>query len=112
MKLINPPGYESLTDAQIADVSNGCGPKGWGQWVPDRFRLIGINFKPACDRHDFDYEIGTPKKEADNRFLDNMTIIANEAPWPCKQVAHVLAFSYYLAVKNGGKGAYNRAKEE
>jgi hypothetical protein len=108
--LKSPEEFYELSEGQISDISNGCGPKGWGFIVPDRFRLLGIDFAPACDRHDFCYHIGMPKKDADNLFLENMLTIASKAWLP--QVAERFAFIYYLAVKNGGAGAYNRSGKE
>ena len=37
-------------------AANGCGPTGFGAAVPDR--PLGVDFQPACDRHDGCY--GTP----------------------------------------------------
>ena len=108
--LKKPREIEGFTKRQIGDISNGCGPKGWGWLVPDRFRLIGLNFTPACDIHDVCYHIGIPKKEADNIFLDNLTIIARKSH--TGPLGEWLAMMYYLAVKNGGKGAYNKGKEK
>jgi hypothetical protein len=45
MKLIDPPGFDKLTPEEIAKVSNGCGPEGFGWMVPDYYP--GLDFKPA-----------------------------------------------------------------
>ncbi len=110
MKLKAPDEYYNLTPDQKADICNGCGPSGYGFLVPDKFRLIGIDFNPACQIHDFCYHIGMPKKEADNLFLENMLTIAETAHFGFKQTANRMAFIYYLAVKNGGAGAYNKSQ--
>lgn len=109
--LIAPAEFWNLSPSQLNDISNGCGPKGWGWIVPNRFSLIGVNFKPACDIHDFCYQTGVDKEVADKMFLENMlTIAEREAHFGCRILANHMAFIYYLAVKNGGAGAYNRAK--
>lgn len=107
--LIAPELYWQLSDEQRRDISNGCGPQGWGWLVPDRFRLLGINFAPACDPHDYMYHVGADKKLADNVFLENCMACAERAFFGCKVIARWLAFQYFLKVKNNGAGAYNRA---
>lgn len=109
--LVAPGTYWDLTNEQLSDISNGCGPKGWGWLVPDKFRIMGIDFSPACDIHDFCYTVGIPKKVSDNLFLENTTVLSKIAHFGFKHIAERLAFLYYLAVKNGGAGAYNRAKQ-
>jgi hypothetical protein len=47
-----------------------------------------------------------PKKEADNLFEENLSVEAKKAFWP--PIAEWVAYMYYLAVKNGGAGAYAR----
>lgn len=38
-----------------AQMTNGCG-SGWNRYlVPDGLKIIGCNFKPACDAHDICY---------------------------------------------------------
>lgn len=112
-RLNAPSDFWKLTPAQLSDISNGCGPKGFGWLVPDRFRLIGVNFTPACDIHDFCYHLGIPKEEADRMFLSNLlTIAEKEAVFGFKILASHFAFIYYLAVKNGGAGSYNRSNEK
>lgn len=106
-----PKEYYKLTPDQKADLLNGCGPKGWGWIVPDRFILIGVNFHEACQVHDFFYQTGLPKIEADNVFLENMQEASESAYTGCRWIAYRFAFLYYLAVKIGGAGAYNRAKK-
>jgi hypothetical protein len=107
MNLIDPPGWNSLPKSERDRICNGCGPGRWGSWiVPDKFRLIGVDFSPACDRHDFCYIVGIGKKKADNLFFRNMSIIADEAFFLFRPIAHRLAFLYYLAVKHCGAGFY------
>ena len=39
----------------VAQVTNGCGA-GWNRYlVPDKLKIIGCNFRPACDAHDVCY---------------------------------------------------------
>ena len=43
-----------LTPAQLADISNGCGPGGAKvDLVPDR--LLGVDFTAVCNDHDAAY---------------------------------------------------------
>jgi hypothetical protein len=109
--LIGPKDFFDLTEEQISDISNGCGPSGWGWLVPDRFRLFGIKFKPGCDIHDYCYAIRMPKDQADKLLLDNLLTLSDRARFGFRFIANRFAFDYYLAVKNGGSGAYNNAKE-
>jgi kynurenine formamidase len=104
-----PAAFFALTPSQIADISNGCGPKGWGWVVPNHFRLIGVDFQPACDIHDYMYGAGYEKQEADNLFLENMMSIVKHTWFPARLVAEHFAFIYYLAVKHGGGSAYKNA---
>lgn len=44
-----------LATAAAAQETNGCG-SGWNSHlVPDGLKIIGCNFKPACDAHDICY---------------------------------------------------------
>lgn len=107
--LIIPPKLKGYTDSQIEGMSNGCGPQGYGWMVPDRFRLIGLNFTPACDIHDVCYQVRMPKEDADKIFEKNLTIIARRSH--TGPLGEWLAYIYYSAVRYGGSGAYNKGKE-
>jgi hypothetical protein len=111
MKLNAPKGYWLLTENEKNCMCNGCGPGKWGSLiVPDKLWIIGVDFGPACDIHDYCYQTWMPKKKADNLFLENMSIIADGAFWGVRWLAHRFAFIYYLAVKIGGAGAYRNAR--
>lgn len=108
-----PDGYWKLSDYDRNIICNGCGPGKWGSLiVPDKFLLIGVDFKPACNIHDYCYYSCVPKKKADNIFLENMTAIADEAWWGFRCIAQRFAFIYYLAVKYCGAGAYRNARKD
>jgi len=110
MNLIYPDGYKKLTPEQIARNCNGCGTRGWGWIVPQKFWLLGINFRPACNLHDLSYALRIPKTQSDSDFLSNLqTIVDEECVWLLKPIGYYFAFMFYLAVKNGGAGAYQRA---
>jgi hypothetical protein len=54
--------------------------------------------------------MGVDKADADRMFLGNLQLIVAEQAWEIvKPVAYHYAFIYYLAVKNGGAGFYQRA---
>lgn len=107
---VAPSEFWSLTQEQIDDISNGCGPKKFGWIVPDRFRLIGVNFTPSCDIHDYCYQAGYPKQLSDNLFLENNLYCASKCYWGFSWLAEFYAFGYYLAVKNGGGAFYRGAQ--
>lgn len=110
--ILAPEEYFDLTVEQLEDICNGCGPKGWGWVVPDKFRIIGLDLEPACQIHDFCYHMGYPKKESDNMFLDNNLYCASKAPWIFRPVAEHIAFVFYLSVKNLGGIAYKNASNK
>lgn len=105
-----PKSFFELTKSQLAEISNGCGPAGWGLAVPDKFRIAGVDFTPACDPHDYMYHMGYPKNVADLVFEENTSYCATKARCGFRTWAQWAAYMYYLAVKNGGAGAYNRSK--
>lgn len=108
-KLGAPSAYWRMSELEKVCVCNGCGPGKLGsKFVPDRLHWIGVDFTEACNIHDFCYYTQMPKKEADNLFLDNMSVEADNAYWGCRWIAHRCAFIYYLAVKWGGQAAYDK----
>ena len=72
-----PDEYWELTAEQLRDLigEGGCGPGGIGDYlVPDKLYGV-IDVKPACQIHDYMYEVGkdeTDKEEADQAFLMNL----------------------------------------
>jgi hypothetical protein len=78
--------------------------------VPNKLWWIGVDFYIACVIHDICYWMGIDKADADRMFLGNLQLIVAEQAWEIvKPVAYHYAFIYYLAVKNGGAGYYQRA---
>ena len=110
--LLAPESFHALSIEKVRELTNGCGPSGWGWLVPDKFRLMGIDFTQACCVHDFSYTIGMPKDKADKIFLENLSYCATKARPGFRNIAQWMAFQYYLAVKNGGSGAYHRARKK
>ncbi|PZA06853.1 MULTISPECIES: phospholipase A2 [unclassified Meiothermus] len=89
--------------------NNGC------SYSPDKPLLL--NFKDPCNHHDFGYRnvpqyargrSETYRKYVDDRFLSNLKSVCGDLPWwdPRKDQCYVLAYTYYAAVRNLGKGAY------
>lgn len=100
-----PEGFWELSESEIYQMFNGCGPS--GNWalavltviIPDN--LLGCDISMACNIHDYcwdDYDV--EKKEADNLFLDNMSaLVAAYGGW-LQPVREWMAFQYFLSVKN------------
>jgi hypothetical protein len=107
--LVAPEHYWHLHPETKEKFCNGCGPQGGiglrilSYCIPDSFFTLDIS--EACNIHDYCYIIGMDKKEADNLFLDNMTRLIDKRGGCFRGVRHVLAFHYWLAVKNLGKGS-------
>ena len=108
--LTAPVGYWSYSVEQLADLANGCGPKGWGWLVPDHYHWLGFDITIACNIHDVMYAMGYDKKVADTIFFANCSVLAERAKPGGRVIAHWLAFHYYLAVKNLGAGFYKGAR--
>ena len=98
--------------------SNGCGPKGLGWLIPDKY--LGVDFGPACDIHDWDYLWGKTekaKKEADFRFVKNMfrlvarsKLMATQCPKTLKRLRQKRAMLYYKAVRDFGSKSFWEGK--
>ena len=117
MGLWAPDEYWDLTQDQIGDISNGCGPKTklgiLARLVPDTF--IGLKITPACDIHDFCFYYGVPFNLSNIMFFFNMASVVTSGRdwkwlvrWRCRRVA-----IYYLAVSGtAGSIAYNDEKSK
>ena len=89
-----------------------CGPGDTAtgnQCAPQTYR--GVDLRPACQAHDNCYgsKSGT-QKECDLRFRDDLRALCDAGgnPCGCYRRAQIL----YLAVRIGGKSAYEKAKPE
>lgn len=59
---VAPPVIAALTQAQIDDVSNGCGPSGAKfDLVPDK--IAGLDLYPGCSIHDVTYNFGEDESD-------------------------------------------------
>lgn len=76
-----------------------------------------LNFKDPCNHHDFGYRNvpqysrgrnETYRKYVDDRFLSNLKSVCSDLHWwdPRKDKCYALAYTYYAAVRNFGKGPY------
>ena len=85
IKLSTSNYYKSLTPCEKQDICNGTGASGSPKWlvsILDSFDGIGINFRPASNRHDCGYYFAVnafQKIKEDLRFLLNMIIISINA---------------------------------
>jgi hypothetical protein len=99
--------YEDLTPAEKAWMCNGCGPK-LGV-MPDL--VPEFIFHEACQVHDFDYWFGKSardRKQADQRFLDNMLDLADgQRSWWSRKWYSFLAWRYYAGVRSFGAKAFS-----
>lgn len=109
--LVAPFSFWCMTQEQIDDVCNGCGPQGGifnrflSFCVPDS--LFGLNIKPACNIHDYCWSLDDmTKKESDNLFLDNMGAIIDSHGGVLRAARHWAAFHYWIAVR-----AWRRKKD-
>ncbi len=96
------------TDTEVAEASNGCGPSGWRvDLVPDN--LLGVDIASACDIHDWMYEEGEDRQEADEVFLKNMLELVNAKGGWLRCFRRMLARFYYRVVAKSG-AEYFRVK--
>lgn len=120
VKLYAPESYWETPEHIIDDLTGGCGPGGFGDWlVPDT--VYGLSVFPACRIHDYMYGVGetlADKKEADRVFLNNMVrLIKAKAAWKwLRRLRLRRARTYYYFVKEFGGSAFwkgkNRPEEE
>jgi hypothetical protein len=100
-------------------ITNGCGPAGLGDFlVPDTF--YGLNVRPVCQIHDYDYHRGKNREEkdaGDDRFLENLNAWIDAKTTTVWGVGHTLrrlrknrAHVYYLAVHLGGDSSFGESK--
>ena len=117
-QLFAPESYNTASQAVRDQVCNGCGSSGWkGDLIPNR--ILGLDIKPACDRHDWMYACGqtmADKEEADDVFLNNMLRIidAGDGWWSqfrtIRNLRRDAAKGYYEAVKIFGGPAFWEGK--
>lgn len=104
--LVAPDGYNRLTPKNKAEICNGCGPKGFLDFVPDR--IWGLYIGEACDIHDFSWYICEATHEdfkfTNRVFYQNICrIIDRETKnkW-LKKLQYRRAYKYYKAVDTIG----------
>ena len=100
--------------SELALICNGCGAADskW-DYIPDR--IIGSYIGHACFLHDWEYYLGTTKKEkeeADQRFKRNLLKIIKIKSTSIVIIAlkYSIACLYYFGVKKFGKKAFWRNK--
>lgn len=119
--MILPRIVVELTAAQLADISNGCGPASMKtKLIPDS--IAGVNFFPACCGHDACYNFGVDEEDkriADRLFLYNLLVCvdihcaANGMIDRLQRVAaRSAAFDYYKAVSDWGREAFYAGKNK
>lgn len=119
---ILPSVVATLTDLQVADIANGCGPAGQKfDFIPDR--PLGIDFKWSCNRHDACYHFGRTERDkliADLCFMWNLQVDIHmhrhAHPNLLTGMEHVaqerVGCDYFIAVSDGGDKAYWADKDK
>lgn len=105
--LIAPSEYWNVAAITNPNYINGCGGSGiTTQIVPDN--LLGLNISDACSIHDYMYEQGKNKKQADDVFLSNMISIIDQDSNSniMKSLRKAEAYIYYFAVKLFGSSFF------
>lgn len=104
--LIAPEKYWTSISLNIPKYINGCGAGINTSLVPDT--LLGLNISKACNIHDYMYEQGINKKQADDIFLKNMISIINKESnsLVLKSLRKAKAYIYYFAVKLFGSSFF------
>ena len=104
MKLIKSESYINATPEEIANICNGCGPKGIGAFVLNK--LGGWDKTEACNIHDWDYEYAEATDEAkhycDRVFLWNLVVLAMQEGLKDLSERLEQANRFYNAVVIGG----------
>ena len=91
--------FRDLTPEQVKKICNGCGGK--GSWVP----VPQFIFHASCEHHDFNYWLGgteADRKKADKQFYQAMKKDIKDEPWWKRPWYHILAYTYYKAVRIKG----------
>ncbi len=113
-QLYAPEQYWRLSPEVRKQMVNGCGTAGWkGKLVPDS--LLGLDIKPACNIHDYQYRTGETieeKQAADRVFINNLLRLIEAAggPFWLQSARRVLARRYYNAVDIFGGPAFWKSK--
>lgn len=104
--LIAPKHYWQKIAFNGPNFINSCGAGITTSLVPDN--LLGLNISKACNIHDYMYEQGINKKQADDIFLKNMISIINKESnsLVLKRLRKAKAYIYYFAVKLFGSSFF------
>ena len=100
-----PHSYQIATRDERLKRCNGCGPKGLGWLVPDKF--WGLDVQLACDIHDWmcsESRDDNERRAADEAFLNNLLYLI-ETRSCCtllRWLRSYRAMTYYNAVREGG----------
>ena len=95
--------YAEVPPARLAEIVNGCGPKG-GWLKPPQFI-----FTASCNQHDYYYWVGGTEHdrwEADWAFYLIMRQDAREYGWK-RWWYYTLAWTYYKAVRLFGRSSFH-----
>ncbi len=101
--------YRDLTAKEREFITNGCGSKGGIVKVPN------FMFKASCNQHDFYYWRGCTEKErlsADTKFYEKMLEDVTGVVWYKRWFYGAWAWTYYKAVRFGGKHAFYYADKQ
>ena len=97
----------SLTGCMSQQQLRPCGPGFLGNiLIPQGF--VGVDFRPACRRHDNCYMTDSPRKACDQRFLNDMLGACNCSPLPC--LCRLRAYQWYWQVRLFGGPGYQESQ--
>lgn len=99
--LLAPRGFFALSKEELGKISNGCGPKGVPDFVPDE--AWGKDISKPCDVHDYMYGRCAGRLDeliSDLLLLFNLLLVIfqDEESWKImKWVRSLRALKYFLA---------------
>ncbi|HUV84461.1 MAG TPA: hypothetical protein VMV86_02065 [Methanosarcinales archaeon] len=107
MELTAPENYWKMPRNALMKCVNGCGPDGWKNIIPQHL-TGGASIVECCYIHDWQYQFGINRKEADVLFRKNIQSVSRSSGsnWFFKKLHFVQSWIYYRSVRRGGKFAW------
>jgi len=107
MKLTAPANYWKMPRSALMKCVNGCGPDGWKSAIPQHL-TGGASIVECCYIHDWQYQFGTDRKEADVLFRKNIQTVSKNSgtSWALRRLHWAQSWIYYYSVRTGGSLAW------